>query len=311
MASSPPEPETLQHSAKISAHVTHHSMVPGHTTATGAKSKSKSKDKKETKTKEFLHIFESSEANYILLLKAILAKHGEDKYNITEKMTYSIKVHLPSVKKGDAVDIDSYDEYKDLVTDILENLPPKMTILDMADIQKRWSRHGFNRGSDDEDVHGDDPNLYDGNGLSDVERELARLHRKLENEYQNDHDAGYTYIDPDTGKSYPLTPQMMKEWCRAMYDRQATMKEAPGFIRSFDPAKRQVTLHPARIAAGANQPQGSNVSDIGHLANMITAIVGAGGIALHSAQVPTTPKRQPGPAAITNSPVLPTPTKLP
>ncbi|KAJ6600692.1 hypothetical protein B0H10DRAFT_1824555 [Mycena sp. CBHHK59/15] len=44
---------------------------------------------------------------------------------------------------------------------------------------------------------------------------------------------------------------------------------------------------------------------------MITAIVGAGGIALHSAQVPTTPKRQPGPAAITNSPVLPTPTKLP
>jgi hypothetical protein len=37
-----------------------------------------------------------------------------------------------------------------------------------------------------------------------------------EKEYQNDHDAGYTYIDPDTGKSYPLTPQLMKECCQAM-----------------------------------------------------------------------------------------------
>lgn len=101
MSSAPvgtPDPDTLQHSAKISAHVTHHSIVPGLGAASGAKAKSKPKEKKETKTKEFMHVFEATEANYLALLKTILAKHGEDKYNITEKMTYSIKVQLPSVK---------------------------------------------------------------------------------------------------------------------------------------------------------------------------------------------------------------------
>ncbi|KAJ7787718.1 hypothetical protein B0H14DRAFT_3579312 [Mycena olivaceomarginata] len=172
-------------------------------------------------------------------------------------MTYSMKVQLLSVRKSDAVDIDSYDEFKELVTDILENLLPKMTIfVDMADIQKRWSWRGFNRGSDDEDVHGDDPSLYDSNGLSDVERELARLRRKLEKKYQNDHDAGYTYVDPDTAESFLLTPQLMKEWCRSMYDGEATINKPPSFVASFDPAKRQVALHPTCIAAGANLPQG-------------------------------------------------------
>lgn len=93
-----PDSDTAQHSAKISAQVTHHTIVPAPAAALGAKSKAKPKEKKETKTKEFLHIFEATEANYILLLKTLLAKHGESKYNITEKMTYSIKVQLPSVK---------------------------------------------------------------------------------------------------------------------------------------------------------------------------------------------------------------------
>ncbi|KAJ7886942.1 hypothetical protein B0H13DRAFT_2342680 [Mycena leptocephala] len=312
MSSAPvgtPDPDTLQHSAKISAHVTHHSIVPGLGAASGAKAKSKPKEKKETKTKEFMHVFEATEANYLALLKTILAKHSEDKYNITEKMTYSIKVQLPSVKKSDAVDIENFDEYNDLAKDILESLPPKMTIfVDMAEIQKRWSGRGFNRGSDDEDVHGDDPGLYDSNGLSDVERELARLRRKLEKEYQNDHDAGYTYIDPDTGESYLLTPQLMKEWCRAMYDGEATFKTPPSSVKGFDPAKRKVALHPMRIAAGVNQTPGSNVSDVGHIANMITALVQGGTSIPLRQQEATPPRRAP---AIIDSPARPTPTKLP
>ncbi|KAJ7686295.1 hypothetical protein B0H17DRAFT_1204353 [Mycena rosella] len=314
-----PDTESQQHSSKVSAHVIHHSIVPASTTGTGVKSKNKPKEKKETKTKEFSHLFESSEANYVAVLKAILVKHGEDKYNITEKMTYSIKVQLPGVKKGDAVDIDCFDEYTDLAADILEGLPPKMTIfVDMADIQRRWSGRGFNRGSDDEDVHGDNPSLYDSNGLSDLERELARLRMKLEKEYQNDHDAGYTYIDPNTGEACPLTPQMMKEWCRAMYDGQATVKEAPGFIRSFDPAKRQVALHPARIAAGVNKSRGSATGDgvadvVGHLATMVTALVGGGvaGLGARQAQLPSTPTKAPVGLAVVGSPVIPSPTKLP
>ncbi|KAF7372070.1 Tc1-mariner class transposase [Mycena venus] len=134
-----------------------------------------------------------------------------------------------------------------------------------------------NHGSDDDE----DPELYDANGLSDLERELVQFRGKLEKRYQNDHNAGYTYIDPKTGNSYPLTPQMMKEWCRAMYNGEATLNEAPNFITNFDPANRQVALHPTRIAAGANRPAGvgppQGLSDIGHLATILMAVMGHGG----------------------------------
>src|ERR1700733_2784536 len=51
---------------------------------------------------------------------------------------------------------------------------------------------------------------------SKLELELARFRGILEKKYANDYDAGYTYIDPATGDSVPLTPFMMKEWARAM-----------------------------------------------------------------------------------------------
>ncbi|KAJ7889684.1 hypothetical protein B0H13DRAFT_2532181, partial [Mycena leptocephala] len=153
----------------------------------------------------------------------------------------------------------------------------------------------------------EDADLYDADGLSDLDRELVRLRGKLEKKYQNDHNAGYTYIDPAAGTSYPLTPQMMKEWCRAMvycqqYDGEATLNEPPNFITDFDPANRQVALHPTRIAAGANRPAGigppQGLSDIGHLATILTAVIGHGGQGIPN------PKR-------IGSPVLPTPSKLP
>jgi hypothetical protein len=54
-------------------------------------------------------------------------------------------------------------------------------------------------------------------GLSKVDLELARCRRLLEVAYQNDHDAGYTYINKSgTDNSFPLTPFMMKEWARAI-----------------------------------------------------------------------------------------------
>ncbi|KAJ6555691.1 hypothetical protein DFH09DRAFT_1084857 [Mycena vulgaris] len=112
-------------------------MVPGNASVAGARSKTKPKGKK---TKEFSHSFESLEENYMSLLKMILLKHGEDKYNITKKMTYGIKVQLPGVNKKNSFDIDNLFEYQDLVKSIIEGLPNKMNIyIDMADIQKCWS----------------------------------------------------------------------------------------------------------------------------------------------------------------------------
>ena len=53
-------------------------------------------------------------------------------------------------------------------------------------------------------------------GYSRIELELAHFRGLLKKKYANDHDGGYTYIDPATGDSVPLTLFMMKEWCRAM-----------------------------------------------------------------------------------------------
>jgi hypothetical protein len=93
-----PENDATEHKAKITAHLLFHTVVPNKTIAGGAKSKSKPKEKKDTKTKEFPHTFENTKENYISFLTTILVKHGEEKYNMTEKMTYGIKVQLPGVK---------------------------------------------------------------------------------------------------------------------------------------------------------------------------------------------------------------------
>jgi hypothetical protein len=58
--------------------------------------------------------------------------------------------------------------------------------------------------------------LQNSNGLTKVDSELARLRGLLEKKYSNDHDSGYTYIDPISSESIPLTPFMMKEWARAL-----------------------------------------------------------------------------------------------
>jgi hypothetical protein len=80
--------------------------------------------------------------------------------------------------------------------------------------------------SDEEDINGENPGLYDSNGLSDLDRSLAHFRGILEKKYQNDHDLGYTYIDPSTGKSHPLSPQMMKEWSCSMVCRTACLHES-------------------------------------------------------------------------------------
>jgi hypothetical protein len=107
------------------------------------------------------------------------------------------------------------------------------------------------------------------------------------------------------------------------YDEEATLNEPPDFITNFDPANRQMALHPTRIAAGANRPAGisppQGLSDIGHLATILMAVIGHGGgqggianpIAIQSVSVPPkTPARKMEEKTI-SSPVLPTPSKLP
>ncbi|KAJ6487088.1 hypothetical protein C8R47DRAFT_1277319 [Mycena vitilis] len=265
----------------------------------------------------FVFRFESSTDNYLEFLRTILTKHGEERYNISAKTAYCVKVLLPGAKKGEALDIETAAEYTNLVSDqILEGKPPKLTVVaDMADVQKQWARVqqlGSSRDSmltgQKKDTHEgsdeEDPDLYDTNGLSELDRSLARLRGILEKRWQNDHDAGYTYIDASTGESYALSPQMMKEWCRAMYDGVVNQDTPP-----WAAEKRKAALHPARIAAGINQPT-QGTSDIGHLATILTTIMGARNAGEQPSASPKTPEKRSGPPKV-SSPVIPTPSKLP
>ena len=94
--SSSPEPDTLvpsKHTVTIASQLTHHTVIPPK-----PGSKAKAKEKKEVKTKELTHVFFPTIENYLSLLKAILAKHGEEKYNITEKKQYVFKALCPPAK---------------------------------------------------------------------------------------------------------------------------------------------------------------------------------------------------------------------
>ena len=54
------------------------------------------------------------------------------------------------------------------------------------------------------------------NGLTKLDSELAHYRGILEQEYSNDSEAGYMYIDSMTLESIPLTPFMMKEWAHSL-----------------------------------------------------------------------------------------------
>ncbi|KAJ7893408.1 hypothetical protein B0H14DRAFT_2559821 [Mycena olivaceomarginata] len=166
------------------------------------------------------------------------------------------QVAKPSTARNkiEVLDIENLEEYKAFAKEIKTVLPTKVTILvDMARSRNTGVVYrGGRDGSDDEDVHGDNPGLYDSNRMTDLERSLARFRGILEKRYQNDHDAGYTYISPKTATLYPLTPQMMKDWCQ--------------------------------VAAPPN-----NISDIGHMATIISSLMD--GPALLSHQALRTPPR--------------------
>lgn len=98
------------------------------------------------------------------------------------------------------------------------------------------------------------------------------------------------------------------------HDGQADTNNPPEHLGLFDKANRKVALHPSRIAAGANQKgpdnanNPNNPSDLGHLATIITALVGRNTV--DQPLIPSTPKHDRR-IATANSPVVPTPSKLP
>ncbi|KAF8997025.1 hypothetical protein BDQ17DRAFT_1329659 [Cyathus striatus] len=54
-----------------------------------------------------------------------------------------------------------------------------------------------------------------------------------DDEYKNHNDGGFTCTS-DLGEAIPLTPSMMLQWCRAIYDGKMTIK-LPQNTLAFDP----------------------------------------------------------------------------
>lgn len=154
----------------------------------------------------------------------------------------------------DAVDVESEEDYKDMLSAIIESMPEKIKILvDMKQVQHSCARsvsffhvsmlsitqpkrdllsvlvhqtmrmnlrmmrtmRYVHHGGLAISVLTFCQEISRGDATSDLDRQLARFRVLLEKKWGNDHDNTFTYIYPD-GTTLRLTPHMIKEWARAL-----------------------------------------------------------------------------------------------
>ncbi|KAF8799455.1 hypothetical protein BYT27DRAFT_7223729 [Phlegmacium glaucopus] len=256
MASRSPTPVTSHEVEVVQAILSFHPQKPSlkKDSTKGGKKPAAPKGKVETKTKEIAFTFEPSEENYLSFLSELLKVHGQGKYTPVKKHTrFSIKILLGKKARKDGIDIDMFSEYEKMAKKILEEQPSRLTVyVDLDAVKagaKRRDEDGSTSGEDSEDEE------VTGNGKNGVERELGRIRMLLEKKYANDSDSGYTYTAGD-GEKVPLTPAMMSEWVRAIYDAEATAKQPPNSL-AFDPKTRARSLFqgPKRSGSGGDMLQ--------------------------------------------------------
>ncbi|KAI9444439.1 hypothetical protein BJY52DRAFT_1128191 [Lactarius psammicola] len=279
---------------EVVARMTFHSK-PRSSAAKGKKSKAK-KMAKEVRAKEFDFIFAATNDNYILFLQTILEKHYLLQYTVSDQSVFPCKVQVPPSSKCDASYIINFDEYEVLANKILKRRPTKpiTVFIDMLAVEKAFSK-------------------VSNSGLSKIDHELARLRCMLEKKYASDRDGSYAYIDAATATTIPLTPFMMKEWARAMYDGIATVNEPPR-TEAFDVANRKSSLGP-RNRASSSASTASGGADVSALAAISSLITSVATFMRPEHPVPTTPKvpdKSPAASLVLKSPpvIFNTPSKL-
>ncbi|KAF8957940.1 hypothetical protein BDZ97DRAFT_1628693, partial [Flammula alnicola] len=274
--------------------------------------KGASTKKVEDKNKEFSFVFKSSKENYLAFLSALVEKHGHSKYTpVTLNRRFGIKVLVPPKKaKKDAIDVDKYDEFKALAEKIIKDKPEKITVsFTLEDVKKNNKRDSEQDSDGSEGNNSSDGEDEDKKG--GIDRELARCRGKLEKKYANPNDGGYTYVAND-GERIPLTPALMSQWARAMYDNEATILHPPNSV-SFDRQTRARSLFkkPAASSDHGSSDGGPVLQAVSSILHDVRLMYGGDHRAEHSdhAQV----RSASAPAAIIetkSSPVKNTPTKL-
>ncbi|KIM83494.1 hypothetical protein PILCRDRAFT_6924 [Piloderma croceum F 1598] len=171
----------------------------------------------------------------------------------------------------DAINVDSEKDYQRKVKNILENKPKKVKIIvDIKDVQRSCcvQNPGASDSEGDDDDNNNEAQLYNGDGVSDLDRELARFRIKLEKKWGNEHDNTVIYIYAD-GTTLPLTPLMIKEWAQALYEGIATITHPPN-TQSFDPSKRA----PSLLSSGATSAPSTPGNNLAAFASIFSDIRG-------------------------------------
>ncbi|KAI5982136.1 hypothetical protein EDC04DRAFT_2616903 [Pisolithus marmoratus] len=233
---------------------------------TSAKGKMTSKEEKSTKMKELLFTLNSS--NYIEFLQAILAG-----YEVTKKKQFPLK-YIPSKAKGqcvsDAIDVENILDYREMVKKLTEDKPPMVKLfVDMQYIEKlpQGLRSKGSPGSSEDDLEASSNSNKGASARTkkaNLDNCLAQWHLKLQKAYKNKHGEGLTYVSP-LG-SIPLMPAMIRDWCLALEDSQATIAMPPN-IKSFNMENKAPILHPTCKATA--QPAPPAMMDLNSLASVI------------------------------------------
>ncbi|KAF8870045.1 hypothetical protein CPB84DRAFT_1855828 [Gymnopilus junonius] len=271
--------------------------------ASGTKKKAVAKGALQTKNKEFPFTFESGEDNYLAFLSTILTKHGHDKLTpVVRKTRYVVKYILGGKVKKDAIDVDTMEEYEEMVMKILDTTPEKVTVFvnleDIQNAQKKRTGH-----TDSSSNEGDLEDEGDVDGLRPIDRDLGRIRGLLEKKYRNPNDDGYTFIAND-GERVPLTPGMISEWARCIYDGNSTIHVMPN-TTPFDPKTCARSLFQTPKVAPASDLQ--SIASIFHDARALFT-----GDTTCPPNPPVTPSnpRPPSNEAATSSPPKLTPSRL-
>ncbi|KIK13778.1 hypothetical protein PISMIDRAFT_17760 [Pisolithus microcarpus 441] len=281
---SSPAPEGDNYLQSFSIFLTVYSKVK----KTSMRGKMTSKEEKSTKMKELLFI--AVESNYLEFLQAILLKHG--------------------MRVSDAIDVDNAVDYKEMVKNISEDKPPVVKIfVDMQHIKKLPQAI---QSSDDSECTSDSSKGMSGSAKkANLDNRLARWRLKLQKAYKNEHDEGLTYIGP-LG-SIPLTPTMIRDWCLALEDGQATITTPPN-IELFNMANKAPILHLMRKATAQPAPAALDLNSLTlaillrTLAQFDTGLHSPTAPVMPMPQTPKQPKVEDTDGGL--SPPIPSPSKL-
>src|SRR5258708_17277630 len=161
-----------------------------------------------------------------------------------------------------------------------------------------------------------------------MDSQLAHLRGLLEKKYANDHDSGFTFIDPVTLDLVLLTLFMMTEWSCAMvqsiyceyhftsdillqYDGLATVNQPPSTV-TFDCVNRRSSIrahHPHSLLAYSPAPysvQGVSGNDLAHIISSVVSSI----VTVHTPLKPSSTPPCPAPVVTTHLPTQHTPSKL-